>query len=130
MARLQERADIDLSLTRFQNFWMPELAAEERRYQDHPLSQPSDAWSVCTLLASRTVFERFSFHDGDRALEDMIWFLRVAEQGATIDVLPDVLMYRRFHLGSNTRRGRAEYFDEFLPILRAWRDYQRQRKGR
>jgi glycosyltransferase involved in cell wall biosynthesis len=128
MARLRERAEIDLCFTHFQSFWMPELAEEERRYRNRTLSQPSSAWSICTLLVRCTAFEKFgNFHDGRRGLENMTWFLRAAGQGAAIEVLPDVLMYRRFHSDSFTRRGRSVFLDNFFPILKEWRDYQRLR---
>jgi len=126
--RLRERPEIDLCFSRFQSFWMPELADEERRYKDDCLSQPSSAWSICTLLTHRTMFERFgNFHDGTRALENMTWFLRAEANGAVIDVMPDVLMYRRFNLESITRRGRSQFFDAMLPIVKEWRDYQRRK---
>jgi glycosyltransferase involved in cell wall biosynthesis len=128
MARLRERPEIGLCFTHFKNFWMPELAAEERRYQGHPHSQPQSAWSISTLLARRAVFDKFGdFHDGTRGLENMTWFLRAAGQGVVIEILPDVLSYRRFHEESFTRRGPSEVFDNLLPILKEWRDYQRRR---
>lgn len=131
MARLCERPDIDLCFTRYKNFWMPELAEEERRYQGQFLSQPQSAWSISTLLARHAVFERFGdFYDGTRGLQNMTWFLRASEKNAAIEVLEDILMYRRFNIESFTRRGRAEVFDNFLPILKDWRDYQRRRANR
>src|SRR2546426_1345450 len=72
MARLWQRPEIDLCFTRYKNFWVPELAEEERRYQGHFHSQPQSAWSISTLLTRRTVFDRFGdFHDGTRGLENM-----------------------------------------------------------
>ena len=128
MARLREWPEIGLCFTRFKNFWMPELAEEERRYQGHPHSQPQSAWSISTLLARRAVFEKFGdFHDGTRGLENMTWFLRAAGQGVVVEILPDVLSYRRFHLSSFTRRGPAEVYGNMLPILKEWRDYQRRK---
>ena len=127
MAWLQERPDIDLCFTRFKNFWMPELAEEQRRYEGHALSQPQSACSISTLMARRAVFEQFGdFHDGTRSLKNMTWFLRAVGRGAVIEVLADILMYRRFNLESFTRGGRTKFFDNFLPILKEW-DYQRGR---
>jgi glycosyltransferase involved in cell wall biosynthesis len=125
--RLEELRELGLCFTRFQNFWMPELAEEERRYEGQFLSQPQSAWSISTLLARREIFQRYGdFHDGTRGLENMTWFLRAAGRGAVIEVLSDILTYRRFNVESFTRRGRAEVFDNFLPILKEWRDYQRR----
>src|SRR5262249_54373070 len=122
MARFRERPDIDLCFTRYRNFWMPDLAEEERRSQGQRHSQPQSAWSISTLLARRTVFERFgNFHDGTRGLENMTWFLRAAERGAVVEVLSDILMYHRFHLESVTRKSRSEFYQNyFLPILKEW----------
>ena len=128
IARFWERPEIDLSFTRFQNFWMPELAAEEKRYQARPLSQPVSAYSICTLLARHTVFEKFgNFPDHDPLRpQNMIWFLRAAERGAVIEILPDVLMYRRLHSANLSRKNALE---DFFPILKAWRDYQRRQQA-
>jgi glycosyltransferase involved in cell wall biosynthesis len=127
MARLQERPDIDLCFTRYENFWMPELAEEEHHYRGHPLSEPQSAWSISTLMMHRVVFERFgNFQDGTRGLENMTWFLRASGRGAFIEVLSDILMYRRFNAESFTR-DHARLFDNFFPILKEWRDYQRRR---
>jgi len=127
IAAMQERPEIDLCFTRYENFWMPELAEEQRRYQGYPLSQTQSAWSISTLLVRRAVFERLgNFYDGPRALENMTWFLRASVRGAVIEVLSDVLMYRRFNVESFTR-DRERLFDNFLPILKEWRDYQRRR---
>ena len=107
---------------------VPELADEEQSYKDSPLTQPSSAWSICTLLAHRSCFQRFgNFFDGSRYLENMTWFLRASRQGAVIEVLPEVLMYRRFNIDSLTRRGRSQYLAGFFPIIKEWRDFQRER---
>ena len=121
--RLLERPQLSLCFTRFQSFWMPELAEEASRYRDDPLSAPCSAWSIGTLLTPRATFERLGpFQDGLRGNENMIWFLGALRAGALIEVLPDVLMYRRFHRGNDTRRGPEHARDLFLPILKAWRD--------
>lgn len=131
MVKMRQQPEIDLCFTQFQNFWMPELADEEQRYRDSSLAQPSSAWSICTLLAHRSCFQRFgNFHDGTRYLEDMTWCLRARRQGAVIEVLPDILMYRRFNIDSLTRRGRSQYLKGLIPIFKEWRDSQRKRSGK
>ena len=128
MARLRERQEIDLCFTRYENFWMPELAEEEQLHRNSRFSQPQSAWSIGTVLTRRATFDKFGlFEDGLRGNENMIWFLGAARQGAVIEILPDVLMRRRFHLGNDTRRGKGHICDLLMPIVKAWRDYQRQR---
>jgi len=56
----------------------------------------------------------------------MTWFLRASARGAVIETLPDILMYRRFNAESFTR-DRTRLINNFLPILKEWRDYQKQK---
>jgi glycosyltransferase involved in cell wall biosynthesis len=127
IARFQEQPEIDLCFTCFQNFWIPELAEEERRYHGSPLSQPQSAWSTSTVMARRSVFARVGNFSDDGSLtagsESMIWFLRAQEEGAVMAVLPEVLMYRRMHTANCSR---VNPLESFFPILKEWRDSQRR----
>ena len=128
--RLQEHPEIDLCFTRFQHFWVPELAEEAERYQGHPLSHPLSAYLMSSLLVRYTVFEKFGQPDnGLRGNENLIWYFRAAGRGAVIEVVPDVLTHRRIH-GTNITREqlrKGEFLDKiFLPILKAWKDYQQR----
>jgi glycosyltransferase involved in cell wall biosynthesis len=127
MARLKQRPEIDLCFTRYQNFWVPELAEEKRRYQEHPFAQPTSAWSLCTLVSHRSTFDMFGrFAEGiEGGYESTQWVLRAAGRGAVIEILSDVMMYRRIHQRNQSRE--LSFDDEFFVVLKAWRDYQRQR---
>ena len=127
MAWLAQRPAIDLSFTQYRNFWVPELAEEEKRYQGSSLSLPASGWSIPTLLTRRETFDRFGLFDEDGGVkpQDLIWLLRAAKRGAIIDVMPEVLMDRRLHRG-NLSRGWA-IDDDFFEVLKTWRDYRRQR---
>ena len=130
IAQFQGKPEIDLCFTAFQNFWIPELAEEAQHYRGSPLAQPQSAWSTSTILARRSVFARFGKFVDDGSLtagsESMIWFLHAREKGAVIEVLPEVLMYRRLHTSNTSRKNPVE---TFFPILREWRDYQRRRRN-
>jgi glycosyltransferase involved in cell wall biosynthesis len=131
VALFRRRPEVHLSFTAFQNFWMPEVATEEARYRDHPLFRPSQAWSIGTLVARRRAFETYGrFETGRRGNENMLWYLRAAGAGASIDVLPEVLMRRRLHLGNATRQPADDNHDLFLPIVKAWREYRRRDQQR
>ena len=83
MAWLAQRPEIDLCFTQYRNFWIPELAEEEKLYQGRSLSQPASGWSISTLLVRRQSFERFGLFE-ESATEkhlNLIWALRAAEQG-------------------------------------------------
>ena len=126
--RLAERPGLDLCFTSFQNFWIPELAEEERRYQNSPLARPQSAWSTSTLLARRGVFHKNGNFPAAAGLtpgsESMVWFLRALEAGAVVEVLPEVLMYRRMHTANVSR---TQPVETFIPILKQWRDYRSRR---
>jgi glycosyltransferase involved in cell wall biosynthesis len=125
---LGDRRGLVLCFTSFQHFWMSELLEEAERNRGGPLSEPCSAWSISTLLAPREAFDRLGqFQDGLRGNENMLWFLAAATAGATIEVLPDILMQRRFHRENDTRKSPEHLRDLFLPIVRAWRDYRRER---
>lgn len=98
MARFQTRSELDLCVTHIQNFWIPELHEEETRLQGHPLTQPLPGYITQTLLARRSLFEHIGWFDPTLpSAEDTEWFLRAAEYGTVMELLPDVLMYRRLH---------------------------------
>jgi hypothetical protein len=98
MARFQARSELDLCVTHVQNFWVPELHEEEARLQGHRLTQPLPGYITTTLLARRSLFERIGWFDPTLpSAEDTEWFLRAAEYGTVMELLPDVLVYRRLH---------------------------------
>ena len=127
LARFRERPEIDLGLSRFQNFWVPELADEARRYQDHPLAQPMGGYFVDTLLTRRSLFETVGEFDTREGLaSDTLWCARAVERGAIVDVLPDVLVRRRFHTANVSRQAGPGRFEPFARFIKARLDSQRR----
>lgn len=130
ITRFHERPEINLCFTQFQHFWVPELAEEEKRYQDHPLSQPLSAYLISSLLVRRSVFETFGpfKDDGKRGPVNLVWFLNASKQGAIIEVLPNVLTHRRLHGNNETKEHmrRGNFFElVLLPIVKGWLDCKR-----
>ena len=125
MARLVQRPEVDLCYTRYRNVWVPELAEEKAKYERHALSEPVSGWSLSTMLTRRDVFDRFGFFEesGPRSHLNLVWALKAAGQGAIIDVLPDVLTYRRLHHANMSRRWAID--DDFFRLLKTWRDYRK-----
>jgi glycosyltransferase involved in cell wall biosynthesis len=127
LARFRERPRTDLGLTRFQNFWAPELIDEAQRYEGHPLAKPMGGYFVSTLLTRRSLFQavgEFDIHDG--LAGDTNWFVRAVERGAVVDVLPDVLVRRRFHVGNVSRAPGPERFEPFVRFIKARLDSRRR----
>jgi glycosyltransferase involved in cell wall biosynthesis len=132
MARFRERPELDLCVTYCQVFWIPELHEEEVRFRDHRLSQPLPGYVTQTLLARRALFDTVGDFDTSRRVGDPAdWFLRAAEQRAVMEILPEVLVYRRFHennfsVESDTRRMRPSMQDAILQVVKASLDRRRR----
>jgi glycosyltransferase involved in cell wall biosynthesis len=128
MVEFEKQPEMDLCFACYRHFWMPDLAEEEERFRDHPVSGPQSAWHIGTLLARRAAFKKFGhFNEHAREFENMIWFLRAGGEGAVIRLLPDILMDRRFHPDNITRTKKAEISNSFFSVLKQWRDFRRRR---
>ncbi len=127
-ARFQAQPDLDLSVTAAQLFWTADLPEEEQHYRDHPRAQPLPGYATTTLLAKREVFDRVGPFDATLWFADATeWFIRAAEHGAQLELLPEVLTYHRMHPGNLTRRRSEASRQEFLRIVRASLHRQRDR---
>jgi glycosyltransferase involved in cell wall biosynthesis len=131
LARFQARPELDYCVTHAQNFWIAEMAAEAEKSQRHRISRPLPGYVTQTPLARRALFDRVGDFDTSRRVGDPAdWFLRVAEQGAVMELLPDVLVYRRFHennfsVESDTRRMKPSMQDAILEVVKASLDRRR-----
>jgi glycosyltransferase involved in cell wall biosynthesis len=126
MARFDARPELDLCVTHVQNFWVPELAEEAERYRNHRLSQAVPGYLAQTLLARRSVFETIGqFNPSLRHAEKTDWFSRALERGAVLEVLPEVLVYRRLHQTNVSRTQGSASRDEYLKLVKASLDRRR-----
>ena len=119
MACFNDRPSLDLCICRVQNFWEPELAAEAERFRDHPRAQPVPGYVATTLLARRSAFEAVGPFDPDLHFGDgPEWFARARQRGILLEILPDVLVYRRLHRDNYTRVARMAARDQYLDLLK------------
>ncbi len=117
---------LDLNFTHYQNFWDADLAEEEVRYRDHPLSKPSTAQYISTLLVRSDALERLGGFDERRLHgENTPLFLKAARTGARVGMVPEVLAYRRFHANSYTRADPKGAREGLLLNLKEWKDAKR-----
>jgi glycosyltransferase involved in cell wall biosynthesis len=127
MACFQARSELDLCVTHIQNFWVPELRREAIRLQHHRLMQALPGYLTPTLLARRAVFEwAGGFDVALPHAGDTEWFLRAAERGAVMELLPDVLTYRRLHQTNRSRLLATASWEEYLLIVKASLDRRRR----
>jgi GT2 family glycosyltransferase len=116
-----------ICLTHVQNFWESELEAEREDLQDHRRSQPLPGYATSALLARRDAFETVGtfdtqFQHGD----DFDWFVRARQLGIEMELLPDVLVYRRMHPGNRSRQRVSSSRDEYLKLVKAAIDRKRR----
>ncbi len=127
LARFRERPGTDISVTRFQNFWDPELRDEAERYAGHPLAEPMSGYMPSVLLTRRELFERIGSFDERIPLgADTRWFVHALERGAVLDELDEVLVRRRLHATNDSRLTGPERFAQFLRFVKARLDARRR----
>ena len=129
MARFEAREELDCSFAHVQNFWIPELIGEQEAFRDHRISKPIPGYSACTLLCRRALFETLgAFDTAIHPADDTDWFLRASERGATMEMLPEVLLFRRLHQTNMSRLGAAHSRDQYLHVLKNALDRRRAQK--
>lgn len=130
ITRFQTRPELDVCISHVQNFWSPELQEKVAPPDDHSLLQPFPGYVAQALLARRALFDtigRFNpdLHHGD--LKD--WFLRVAEHGAVLEVLTDILVYRRLHETNKSHHKAVVNREEHLRLVKASLERRRRLSG-
>lgn len=120
VARFRARSQLDFCVTRARNFWVAELHEEERRYRDHRVAQDQPGYVTQTLMVRRAFLGQVGpFDPGLRHGDGPEWFMRAAERGAVMELVPEVLTLRRLHQTNLSRRLADDSRAEFLRIVRA-----------
>jgi len=125
----QQRPELEMCVTHAQNFWIPELQEEEARFRNHRLSLALPAYVTSALLARRTVFEKLgAFNASLQYTHDSDWFFRAEEQGILTEILPDTLVFRRFHHNNRSRLGAEASREEYFRLVKTTLDRQRSKE--
>lgn len=126
MARFRTRPELGCCVGHVQNFWVPELREEEEKFRDHRISKPLPGYVTTTLLARREAFDTVGrFDTAISHADDTDWFLRAEERGIAMELLPDVLLYRRMHTKNLSRMKAGNSRDEYLRVLKTALDRRR-----
>jgi glycosyltransferase involved in cell wall biosynthesis len=126
MARFLARPELDLCFTHLQNFWMPEMKGEVEHFRNHRFAGALPGYCAPSLLARRVLFDTVGrFNSGLRLSEDTDWILRAGERGVVMELLPDVLVYRRWHTTNMSRSSRELLVD----AVKASLDRRRETDG-
>jgi glycosyltransferase involved in cell wall biosynthesis len=128
MARFRARLDLTISVTHVQNFWSPELEDTPQNLAPRHL-KPLPGYVAQSLLTRRAVIDRIGlFHDGLKHASELDWFIRARAQGEVIELMADVLVYRRLHRNNASQLSAAASLDEHLAVIKASLD-RRRRQG-
>jgi glycosyltransferase involved in cell wall biosynthesis len=127
MARFRVRSDLDLCVTHIQNFCSPELDDAGTKRQNLRLMQPLPGYTWATLLARRALYKAIGqLNSALQHADSTEWFLRAAEHGAVLELLPDVLVHRRLHHLNFSRHNASASRDEYLQLIKAFLDRRRR----
>jgi glycosyltransferase involved in cell wall biosynthesis len=125
----RNRPELDICVAHVQNFWISELKEEAKRFENHRIAKPLAGYCTGTLVARKVRFDSIGHFNEDLKHGDVKeWFIRAAEQRALMELLPDVLLYRRLHF-SNISRAVSDSFDDHLRIIKGSLARRRQRDG-
>ncbi len=127
LARFEARFELDLCVTHVRNFCSPELNDIAAAHQDHPrLNKAVPGYVTQTLLAPGTLFHIIGkFDSALRHSSETDWFLRAAERGAVMELLPDTLVYRRLHRENLSHLEAIASREEYLRLAKASLDRRR-----
>ena len=128
-ARFAARPELSCCVTHVQNFWIPELRAEAEQFREHRISKPLPGYVTSTLLVRREFFDAVgAFNAGMHHADDTEWFLRAEERGGAMELLPDVLLYRRLHVSNLSRVRASQSREQYLEVVKAALDRRRENK--
>ena len=127
IAYFDARPHLDVCVTHIQNFWVPELAAEAKRFAQHRLMQPIPGFLTQTMLARHELVDQVGPFDTSLQYGDGTdWFLRAIEHGVITELVQDVLVFRRLHHANFSRRFATASRNEYLHILKGSLDRRRR----
>lgn len=127
MELLRRRSDLAGCVSLVQNFWENQTAEEaEARHGRRAKAVPG--FTVPCMLAHRWVFDRVGMFDvGLHHCDATDWFLRARTAGCAIELLGEVLCFRRMHEANSSSSNADASLNEYLQLLK--RHLEKQRSG-
>lgn len=121
MARFDARPELEICVTHLSAFWEDEVRHEQAQRGVLGKGGAMPGYVMQTMLARRQSFEKAGpLNPALRYGEDTDWFIRARDSGLEIELIPDVLLYRRFHANNLTRsRGNAVLKSGILDMVQS-----------
>jgi glycosyltransferase involved in cell wall biosynthesis len=127
MNRLVEQRELGFCVTHVENFWIPELRAEQERFEGSRMTEPLPGYSGSTLLVRSDAFNVVGkFCESMSHTSEPDWFLRAGKVGVLGELLSDVLVRRRIHHTNRSRLRSANSTEEYLRFIKARLDQKRK----
>jgi glycosyltransferase involved in cell wall biosynthesis len=125
LERLAARPELEMSLCTYEMFWEEGLGDEEARYR--AAGRNRGAHTFQTLLARRSVFDRVA-PIPERVYGDNVeWLAQAADACVVVEVLAEILVYRRMHPGSLTHV--APSLESYVDVVKAQLDRRRAKSA-
>lgn len=125
MARLAADTGLHACYGLVRNFWVEELKIEEEALAGHRIREPIPGLVTGTLLARRATFAEAGLFEDRRHAYALDWAMRLKERGIPHEILPEVLLRRRYHEGNMSREGGARSREQVLDLLKRTLDSRR-----
>ena len=128
-ARFAARPELEACVTHLTAFWEVEVRHEQEALQGHARTRSSlPGYVMQTMLARRSAFAKAGLlNPALRFGEDTEWFIRARDEGVVLEMMPDVLVFRRFHANNLTRsRGNKALKSGILEMVQSSLERRRQ----
>jgi len=127
MARFQAKPEVEVCVTHVSHFADSEMERKDIQYQGQRRLDNIPGYVTQTLLTRRTTFEKVGIFDPNLRHGDANdWFVRVADYGLCVELLQEVLVFRRLHATNFSSQGVSNSLDEHLKIIKDSLDRRRQ----
>ena len=128
-AKFTARPELEACVTHLTAFWEVEVRHEQEALQGHARTRSSlPGYVMQTMLARRSAFAKAGIlNPALRCGEDTEWFIRARDEGVVLELMPDVLVFRRFHANNLTRsRGNTALKSGILEMVQSSLERRRQ----
>ena len=124
LERFGARPELGVVFTHLQNFWSPDADPSLRPGEE--AFRPVPGYTSVSMLARRDAFARVGLLDvALRHGNDREWFLRAAEGGVVMEMMPEALVRRRLHTSNRSAALGGNSRAEYLRIIKASLDRRR-----
>lgn len=130
LALLRQHPNAGACVGGVRNFWQDQTREEADKQHTDPRALAVVGFSTPNMLAHRWAFDRVGRFDTTLGhSDDTDWFMRARAAGVHIEVLAEVLCFRRIHQTNRSRVRATTSVDEYMRLLKRHLDKKRSGNG-